>query len=279
MAIIRSMYKPREGNILTSVDFSALEVKVSGAVSGDKNLIASAIGGLDMHTELSKRLFFLNEGEVPKPLRSHVKTSATFRWLYGGTGTQTAEAMWRAVNSTRAMKIFGMDALGQLKRKGIDCYEKFEDHCNKVSKWFWEEMLPDLNIWRKETAAGYAKNGYLHYQNGFTRIGVSSRNALLNSISQGQGSFVTLNAVIGIFDELEQRGMETKVVCQVHDDIILDVVPSELDEVKKILYKHMIKKVKEYNPWLGDVPMEGVFGKAPINGSWAEVEDEGVLCE
>jgi DNA polymerase I-like protein with 3'-5' exonuclease and polymerase domains len=71
--------------------------------------------------------------------------------------------------------------------------------------------------------------------------------------------------------------MKSKLVNIIHDDLVCSVVPEEEELYKKLLYKHMILKKDEYNPWISSVPLEAVYGKAPVGCSWADVKDEGVL--
>jgi DNA polymerase I-like protein with 3'-5' exonuclease and polymerase domains len=276
LAVIRSLFIPRPGCFLSEGDFAQLEVRANAAITGDKNLKAAVSGGLDMHTVMSVRLFMLDETQKNKKARNVAKTNV-FRLFYGGSGEQMAEGTWKIIHSKSAQDQLGIDMKTHLKQKGIDNYDKWVDHCKKTEQWLWGELFPDYQKWRKQTHIEYQRCGNLQYPNGFTYQGVASRNALLNGPGQGAGFHINLNAIVNIFNELERRGMNTKLVAEIHDSCIGDVVPEEEEEYKKILYKHMVKRASVYSPWVGDVPLEVEYSRADCDCSWAEIKTVGVL--
>jgi DNA polymerase I-like protein with 3'-5' exonuclease and polymerase domains len=276
MNIIRSFFMPRKGHKLTSTDYAQLEIRANAGITRDKNLIKAVTGGLDMHTAMSIKLFMLSDEQKNKKCRNVSKTQV-FRLWYGGSGEQMAEGTWKIINSHSAIEQLGMDMKAHLRSKGITTYEQWKEHCIKTEKWLWNDLFPDYQAWRKETYTGYLTNGYLHYPNGFTYQGIASRNALLNGPGQGAGFHVNLWAIVHIFEELEERKMDTKLVVEIHDDVMGDVAPNEEELYKEIIYKHMVAKAHDYSPWMKGIPLEVEYGCAEVDRPWSEIKEVGVL--
>ena len=276
MNVIRSILKPRHGHKLTSCDYAQLEVRANASISGDPNLKKAVEGDLDMHSAMALKLFILTEDEKKKPTRQTAKTQV-FRLFYGGSGMQMAEATWKQLCSAHQDIYFGMNMKSHLQKKGIHTLAQWTEHCVRVEKWLWGELFPAYQEWRKATYKEYLETGKLYYPNGFTYQGIASRNSLLNGPGQGAGFHVNLNAICGIFEELEAKKMDTKLVVEIHDDVMGDVLPEEEEEYKKILYKHMVAMKNDYSPWLGSVPLEIEYGHTEVDGSWADMETVGVL--
>ena len=253
MQVIRSLYIPRKGHKLASCDYAQLEVRANAGITMDRNLIRSVQAGenkLDMHSEMAMKLFFMTPETKTKPARQVAKTQV-FRLFYGGSGMQMAEATWKQINSKKCVEIFGMDMKSHIYKQGIANYDQWNEHCVKVERWLWGDMFPDYLKWRKDTYNNYLQTGKLYYPNGFTYQGVASRNSLLNGPGQGAGFHVNLNAIIAIDEEMERKGMNTRLIIEIHDDIMGDVDPEEEEEYKEILYKHMVRNKNKYSPWLG----------------------------
>jgi DNA polymerase I-like protein with 3'-5' exonuclease and polymerase domains len=277
MKVIRSLFLPHKGQKLSSCDFAQLEVRANAGITRDKNLVKAVQGSMDMHTEMSKKLFMLEPAQTNKKARNVAKTNV-FRLFYGGSGEQMAEGTWKIINSRDAEAQLGMDMVAHIRNKGISSYEQWVEHCKRVDHWLWNDLFPDYQKWRKESYNEYLKRGYIHYPNGFTYQGVASRNSLLNGPGQGAGFHVNLCAIIGIFEELEARDMKSKLVIQIHDDDMGSVEPSEEELYKQILYRHMVTKQKEYNPWMNGIPLEVEFGITDNpDESWDKIKEVGVL--
>lgn len=276
MLIIRSLFLPRKGHKLSSCDYAQLEVRANAGISGDRNLIASVNGSLDMHYALATKLFMLSEDQKNKKTRNVAKTNV-FRLFYGGSGEQMGEGTWKIMNSHTAHEQFGMDMLAHIKSKGITTRDEWIEHSKNTEKWLWGDLFPEYQKWRKDTYADYVKTGILYYPNGFTYQGICSRNSVLNGPGQGAGFHVNLNAICNLFDEMEERGMDTKLIVEIHDDVMGDVLPEEEELYKQLLYKHCVGMKDEYSPWLAGVPLEVEYGCAEVDAPWSEIKEVGVL--
>lgn len=276
MHIIRDLILPHPGQKLASCDYAQLEVRANTAITKDKGLTKAVVDGWDMHSTVMRKTFFFPEDYKNKLARQYIK-SQVFRLFYGGSGEQMGKALWKIMRRKNATELLGHDIIGHVKAKGIVTEEQWVDHCKRVEKWLWSELFTDYMNWRSNTYSDYLKNGYMYYPNGFTYQGVCSRNSLLNGPGQGAGFHVNLNAIIGVFEEMEAKKMKTKMVVEIHDDELSSVEPGEEEEYKKILFKHMVAKQDEYSPWMKGVPLEVEYSCAEVDRPWSEMKEVGVL--
>ena len=95
-----------------------------------------------------------------------------------------------------------------------------------------------------------------------------SKNDAINYPVQGAAFHCLLWSFIEISRILEERNMNSKLICQIHDAVILDVVPNELEDVKKLVQQVMCVDLKKHWDWI-IVPLRVEFDIGEVNKSWA----------
>ncbi len=217
---IRKAFIPRDKeHILLSADYSQIELRIVASISGDKNMCEAFQSGKDIHTATAAKVFNVAESDVTKEMRYKAK-SVNFGIIYGQGAFGLAENL--GISRTEAKEI-------------IDNYKK---EFSAIDKY----MSDSINFAREN---GYVKTllGRKRWlrdinSNNATVRSFAERNAI-NAPIQGSAADMIKVAMINIYNELKKQNLKTKMLLQVHDELIFDVYKPELETVKPIIEKHM----------------------------------------
>jgi DNA polymerase I len=286
--MIRSCFIPSPGNQIVEIDYSGAEVRAGASVTKDPTLISYVLDeSTDMHRDTALELFMLDPSEFEdkqgKLIRFEAKSNFVFAQFYGSWYVQCAPRLWKAIKDLTLRD--GTPLRKHLRRKGIKelgvCNARerprpgtFEAVVKKTEESFWNERFKVYAQWKKDNFALYQQQGYLKTATGFVcrfgKSGPMAKNDANNYPIQGPAFHCLLWSVIRIVrKEMPKRGMKSKVVGQIHDSVVADVVPAERDEYLGLCKRVMVDKVARHFPWLL-VPMKIEADVAPVNGSWAE---------
>jgi len=230
---IRKAFIPSEGNILLSADYSQIELRIMAHMSGDENMIQAFLEDQDIHTATASKVFKLPINQVTKELRNKAKT-ANFGIIYG-------------------ISAFGLSQRMNIPRKEAN---------DLITEYF--KTFPGIKKYMSEMILFAKENGYvetilkrrrylpdIHSQNAVVR-GMAERNAI-NSPIQGSAADIIKLAMIRICEEFYVRQLKSKMILQVHDELIFDVFPDELDIVKTIVKEKMENAYKMSVPLKVDI--------------------------
>lgn len=266
--ICRSGIIPSKGNILFEVDYSGIEVRVSACYHKDKVMVNYINNPeFDMHRDSAMDLFLMEKEEVDKNTRFLAKSDFVFAQFYGDYYKKCAENLWR--NSDGCIK-------NHLKKKGIKTYSKFEKHVQRIEDIFWNEKFVGYSKWKKDTWRDYQKKGYIKSLTGFVYGNYMDRKQVNNYPIQGSAFHCLLWSLIQINRYLRKNKYETKIINQVYDDILFDMVPDEKEELKPIIKKIMTKDIREKFKWI-IVPLNIDMEVSEINGNWYKMLEEDKL--
>jgi DNA polymerase-1 len=256
---------PSKGNKILEVDYSNLEVRIAACYNKDPLLINYINDPeSDMHRDQAKEIFFLDDYQVTKDIRFYVKNGFVFPEFYGSYWKSCAKNLW--INCLNLEIREGFTIKDHLKPKGIRTYDYFEEHVKEVEKKFWERFKI-FRRWQDKQIADYLKKGYIELFLGFVREGYLKRNMIINTPIQGSAfhcllwSFIVLNKI------RKEQGWGTKILGQIHDSILFDIVPSEQDYVIKTVERVMCDDIKKEFDWL-IVPLDVEFEITGIDESW-----------
>lgn len=222
---IRNAFIPssEEGYII-SADYSQIELRLMAHMSGDPHLIDAFNRNMDIHTATAAKVFKVSEDEVTKEQRSRAKT-ANFGIIYG-------------------ISAFGLSQrLGMTRTDSKALIEEYFASYPKV-----KEYMNNMIAMAKE-------NGYVQTIYGRKRFlpDINSRNAVVRSFSernainaplQGSAADIIKVAMINIYNRLAQEGLKSKMVLQVHDELVFDVVPQEAGRIAEIVTSEMENVIK-----------------------------------
>ncbi len=222
---IRRAFVPSDDDhLLLSADYSQVELRLMAHLSEDPTMIAAFSHGADIHTETAARVFGVPVGEVTREQRRRAKT-ANFGIIYGISAFGLAQRL-RIPRSEAKAIIDGYFAT----YPGVKAYmERVVSEARQrgyVSTLFGRtRMLPDI------------RSG-----NAVVR-GLSERNAI-NAPIQGGAADIMKLAMIAVHSELNERGLLSKIILQVHDELVIDMLRSEASEVQELVVRCMEEAAK-----------------------------------
>jgi DNA polymerase-1 len=284
MNIVRRSLFPRPGHQLLELDYSGLEVRIAACYHKDKTMLRYIKDPTtDMHTDMAVQIFLIDKFDKDVPahyvLRQAVKNGFVFPEFYGDYYKNCAINMacsWGKLPQGKWDKGEGIEMpngtlADHFISKGIKSIDHFIDHVQKIEKDFWGKRFAQYAKWKENWYKEYKKNGYVSLLTGFQCSGVMSRNDVINYPVQGSAFHCLLWSFIEIDKRLASKGMESKVVGQIHDSILLDIHPEELEDVIKLAYKVTCKDLPKAWDWI-IVPLDVEIELAPVDSSWAEKE-------
>lgn len=267
--ITRGGIIPSKGNKLLEMDYASIEVRVACFYTQDPALIRYINDPeTDMHYDQAKKLFLANDNEMTKQMRFHTKNGFVFPEFYGSWYKNCALNLWEEARGMETKEKIPL--LEHLKSKGVRNYEAFEENVKRVETEFWKEFHV-FRTWQEEVENIYLKNGYVDMLFGFRRTGLLAKNKIVNTPIQGTAFHCLLWSLIQICKKAKEEEWKSKVVGQIHDSIIVDLVPEEEEYILKVMEEIMCVKIREEHPFIC-VPLEVEAEVTKIDGNWNEKE-------
>ena len=222
---IRKVFVPRNPeNYLVDADYSQIELRVLAHISGDKNLIEAFNKGQDVHTQTASQVFDVNMQDVTSTMRSRAK-AVNFGIVYGISD----------YGLSRDLKIPRQEA-----KKYIDNYKK---KYSGVTKYMDEIILSAKDKGYVTTIFGRKRSINEIYSRNANIRSFGERLAL-NTPIQGAAADIIKIAMIHVHKRLIEQKMLSKLILQVHDELIIEAVEEELEQVKRILIEEMESAAK-----------------------------------
>ena len=239
---IRKAFVPRDENYtLISADYSQIELRIIAALSGEENMIAAFQNHEDIHKSTASKVFDVPLEEVTREQRSHAKT-VNFGIIYG----VSAFGLSNQTSLSRAEAKDLIDAYYQT-------YPRLKAYIQEQIKFARENGYVQTVLGRRR----YLKD--INSQNAIVRGG-AERNAV-NAPIQGSAADIIKIAMINIYKKLTDEKWKSKMLLQVHDELVFDVHNSELDKIQPMI-KHEME-----NAFKMIVPLEVEIG---IGQNWLE---------
>ena len=267
----RSGIVPSKGNIILGFDYKALEVTIAACISKDPVLMEYCADlTKDMHRDQAVVLCRLSKDRVSEKIRFSAKSDFVFPEIYGSYYRSCAKNLWETFHKEHIEttdKVFIIDHLENEKIiKNKTDYEGFENHVKDVETEFWQRFRK-LKQWQERSWKQYEKTGIIELPTGFTCRGYMSRNKVVNTPIQGSAFHCLLYSLIHIHKELLAQDMNTKIIGQIHDNLVFDCDPSEKEEVMLLSTEIAIKQIREDWKWI-IVPLVVSWEGTEIDQSW-----------
>jgi len=285
--IIRRAFISREGHCLVAGDYGGVEVKGSAWYHEDPTMLGYLRDpeNSDMHADFCMLLFKLAgldesiKGE--KTLRKGTKNGFTFPQFYGDYYGNNAVSLfgWADLKTKNGkivpdsgMKIRGDVPVGRhIRENGIKTFEQFKAHVGKIEDDMWKRRFKQYKKWRDNQYNWYLKHGYVSILSGFICKGIMTRNATINYPIQGVCFHALLWSVIQLNKEIKKRGMKTKLIFQVHDEIVADVPKEEYDDFMELMKQVMVHDIRDYFTFI-NTPLELEAEASAVDGNWFEMD-------
>lgn len=230
---LRKVFKPKKGSIFIDADYSQIELRIFAHIANDKNMIDAFINNVDIHKEVASKVFEKPLDEVTKDERTKAK-AVNFGIIYG-------------------ISDFGLGEQLGISRKEAKVY--IEQYLEKYSGI--KKFMENIDIEAKE-------NGYVSTMFGRRRYipELKSSNymvrsfgsrAALNMPIQGTAADIMKLAMIEVQNKIEERNLKSRIVLQVHDELLLEVPLEEVDDTKELLKNAMENIVKLSVPLVAEV--------------------------
>lgn len=214
---IRRAFVPEEGFILVSADYSQIELRLLAHYSGDEKLVDAFLNNRDIHNRTASEIFQVDEDQITPEMRRLSKT-INFGIIYGISPYGLARQLGTSVSQSR------------------DYIEKYFSRYSSVQAYMERSVSEAQNKGYAETIIGRRRPiPELGSSNRFQR-GIGER-AAINTPIQGSAADIINIAMININRRLEGYG--SKMILQVHDELILETDKSEVEDIKNMVRKEM----------------------------------------
>lgn len=222
---IRKAFIPSDADgYIMSSDYSQIELRLMAHLSEDKDFIEAFRAGKDIHAATASKIFNIPENELTKEQRNKAKT-ANFGIIYG-------------------ISAFGLSQ--RLKISRAEAKKLIEDYFNSYPQVM--EYITGMIEYAKEN--GYVKTLYgrkrylpdISSKNQVVR-GLAERNAV-NAPLQGSAADIIKVAMLKVSKRIKEEGLKSKMVLQVHDELVFDVVRGEIDILCKVVKQEMESVIK-----------------------------------
>lgn len=217
---IRKAFIPRDaGHVLLSADYSQIELRIVAAISGDENMCNAFKSGLDIHTATASKVFGVEASEVTKEMRYKSK-SVNFGIIYGQGAFGLADNL--GISRTEAKGI-----IDSYKKEFSGIQKYMDDTINFAREHGYVQTLMGRKRWLKDINSS-----------NFTVRGFAERNAI-NSPIQGTAADMIKLAMQKVHAAIKREGMKSKMILQVHDELVFDAVREEVHELKPLILENM----------------------------------------
>ena len=241
---IRKAFVPRDpSRVLVSADYSQIELRIVAAISGDPNMCEAFKQGKDIHTATAAKVYGINEGDVTKEMRYKAK-SVNFGIIYGQGAFGLADNL--GISRTEAKEI-----IDNYKKEFPNIQKYMDEQINNAKELGFVETLMGRRRWLRDINSS-----------NFTVRGFAERNAI-NSPIQGSAADMIKLAMIRVHNEMKKKPWESKMILQVHDELVFDAVESELPALKELILNCMTGAMVLPN----GVPVEAEIG---VGKNWLE---------
>ncbi|PCJ89888.1 MAG: DNA polymerase I [Flavobacteriales bacterium] len=228
---IRKAFVPRNNDyVLLSADYSQVELRIIAALSGDENMQAAFINKEDIHTATAAKVFDVNTEEVTREMRSKAK-AVNFGIIYGQSAFGLAQGL--GISRTEARQIID---------NYFSQYPRIKEYMDKNIEFARKHEYVETIMGRRR---------YLRDINSANNVvkGHAERNAI-NAPIQGSAADIIKIAMLNIHKELSFGKFQSKMLLQVHDELVFDVHKSELEKATQLVKNKMETAVELSVPLL-----------------------------
>jgi DNA polymerase-1 len=238
---IRKAFVPEQGHLFFSADYSQIELRLMAHLSKDRSMIYDFLSGNDIHSATAAKIFGVEIKDVTREMRSRAKT-ANFGIIYGISSFGLSERLTIGRKEAKELIDGYFNSYPGVKIYMEESIKKARDQGYVTTMFGRKRYLPDIQS-RNQVVRGNAE-----------------RNAI-NAPIQGSAADIIKIAMVRIHNRMKSEKFRSKMIMQVHDELIFEVETSELEMVKKIVLYEMSNAVKL------DVPLKVDCG---IGNNWFE---------
>lgn len=230
---LRKVFKPEKGNVYIDADYSQIELRVLAHMSEDKHMITAFLNGEDIHKQAASKVLHKPIDEVTKEERSSAK-AVNFGIVYGISEFGLGEQLGVSRKEAKAY-------IDQY----LEEYSGIKNYMDKVVEEAKEKGYAKTMFNRKRYIKELTSSNYMVREFG--------KRAAMNTPIQGTAADIMKIAMINVYKKLKENNMKSKIVLQVHDEMMIEAPVEEKEKVKKIIKNCMEDAAKLRVPLLAEV--------------------------
>ena len=216
---LRKVFKPAEGKLYIDADYSQIELRVLAHISNDEHMVQAFNNGEDIHKQAASKVFNTPIEEVTKEQRSNAK-AVNFGIVYGISDFGLGEQL--GISRKKAK---------QYIEQYLEQYSGIKNFMDEVVEKAKETGYVETLFKRRRYIPELKSNNYMVRQFG--------QRAAMNTPIQGTAADIMKIAMINVLKELKSRNLKSKIVLQVHDEMMIETTLDEVEIVKDILKRCM----------------------------------------
>ena len=217
--LIRKAFIPSEHCVILGGDYSQIELRILAHMSGVQALIDAFNQGMDIHTKTASDIFHVTPEEVTKQMR-RVAKAVNFGIIYGISSFGLSENLNISVGEAKHF----IDHY-------LETYPGIQEYMDQQIKQAYQDGYVKTLFHRKRVIAELKNSNYMIRHQG--------ERMALNTPIQGTSADIIKKAMVDIGNELKKRKLKTKMILQVHDELLFDCDKDEIDIIKEIIRDKM----------------------------------------
>jgi len=221
---IRKAFLPSEGNVLFACDYSQIELRVLAHMANETSLIDAFKNGIDVHTKTAMDVFGLKEEDVNSNVRRQAK-AVNFGIIYGISDFGLAVQIGTDRNTSKAF----ID-------RYLKTYSGIKGYMDSTIAFCQENGYVETLFKRRRWIPEIKSSQY--------QVREFGKRAAMNAPIQGTAADIIKIAMIKIHQKLKESNLKTRMLIQVHDELVFDVPMNELEHVRKLIEDTMIHAVE-----------------------------------
>ena len=230
---VRKVFEPEEGKVYIDADYSQIELRVLAHISEDEHMIQAFKDGEDIHKQAASKVFKTPIDEVTKEQRSDAK-AVNFGIVYGISDFGLGEQL--GINRKKAK---------QYITEYLEQYYGIKSFMENITQKATEEGYVETLFHRRRYIPELKSNNYMVRQFG-------SR-AAMNTPIQGTAADIMKIAMLKVYREIKNRGLKSKIVLQVHDEMMVEALEEEKEQIKEIMKQCMESAIELKVPLIADI--------------------------
>lgn len=217
--LVRRAFVSEEGACLLSADYSQIELRILASISGDETMIEAFVNDEDIHRRVAADIHGIEPEEVTKAQRSTAK-AVIFGIVYGISGFGLGENLNISPKEAK-----------QFIEKYYELYPKVKEYMDNIKKEAYDKGYV-RTLYNRIRYIDELKSPVYMVRTGGERIA-------LNTPIQGTGADIMKIAMVNLHRALNERNLRSKIILQVHDEVILNVYDEEFEQVKELVRETM----------------------------------------
>ena len=230
---VRKVFKPEEGKVYIDADYSQIELRVLAHISEDKHMIDAFNHNEDIHKQAASKVFKTPIDEVTKEQRSNAK-AVNFGIVYGISDFGLAEQL--GISRKKAKQYID---------EYLTEYEGIKEFMENIIEKAKEKGYVETLFHRRRYVPELSSKNYMVRQFG--------NRVAMNTPIQGTAADIMKIAMINVNKELKKRGLEAKIILQVHDEMMIEAPENEKEEVKDIMKREMESAIQLKIPLVAEI--------------------------